>query len=94
MAMAATKTAVWLPTSDDLNRSTVARFIKVLNQKLGLQLQGYHELHRFSVDPKTSPLFWMSLFDFLNIGETVKPSKAFEEVTYPLLHLISGHSNV
>ncbi len=61
--------------------SSMAKFRDYCNHKYGISLAGYHELHGWSVDPATASDFWMALFEFLDMGATVKPTKVFAKVS-------------
>ena len=72
---------VWTPSEHDLKKSSLARFRDIVNKKYGLQLRTYHDLHAWSVDPSTAGDFWMELFDFLDMGASKPPTRAFYQVS-------------
>jgi acetoacetyl-CoA synthetase len=82
--MANDRAAIWTPSADDLKRSSMAKFRDEVNQKYGLSLNTYPELHAWSVNPSTAEDFCITLFEFLHMGATVQPSRAFENVRIPL----------
>jgi len=76
--MAASDVAIWTPREDDLRRSPMARLRDLASTKYGIQFNTYHDLHAWSVDPKTAGDFWLTLFEFVDMKASVKPTKAFE----------------
>lgn len=76
-----TNPIVWTPSEHDLTKSSLAQFRNVVNQKYGLSLQTYHDLHGWSIDPVTAEDFWMELFEFLDMRASRLPMRAFEKVS-------------
>ncbi|KAF5026980.1 hypothetical protein F66182_1010 [Fusarium sp. NRRL 66182] len=72
---------VWSPSKHDLTMSSLARFRDIVNEKYGLHLRTYSDLHRWSVDAATAGDFWMELYDFLDMGASKPPTRAFEQAT-------------
>jgi hypothetical protein len=60
------KTPLWLPR--DVPSTNVGRFINFVNQRHGLQLQSYADLHRWSVGEDTLPDFWRDAYIFLRLA--------------------------
>jgi len=50
------------------------------SKKTGRDFASYDELHEWSVIAETAGDFWMMLFEFLDMGASVPPAKAFEPV--------------
>ncbi|KAJ3548979.1 hypothetical protein NM208_g571 [Fusarium decemcellulare] len=69
-------TQIWAPAPEDLQHSNVAKFINFINRKHGLGIVNYHQLHEFSVNPRTNTLFWLDAFEFLELGESTGPTEA------------------
>jgi acetoacetyl-CoA synthetase len=59
----------------------MAKFRDFCNHKYRINLTGYDELHNWSVDSATASDFWMALFEFLDMGAIVKPTKVFAKVS-------------
>ncbi|KAM5346086.1 hypothetical protein ACJ41O_009091 [Fusarium nematophilum] len=84
---------VWTPSEHDLTKSSLARFRDIINGKYGLQLRTYHDLHAWSVDPSTAGEFWMELFNFLDMGASKPPARAFDRASrdmYPSPRFFPG----
>jgi acetoacetyl-CoA synthetase len=79
--MQSLRNTIWTPTDADLRESSMAKFRDYCNHRYRIRLAGYHELHNWSVDPATASDFWMALFEFLDMGATVKPTKVFTKVS-------------
>ncbi|KAH0844340.1 hypothetical protein FOPE_09760 [Fonsecaea pedrosoi] len=43
------------------------RFRRFVNQRRGLNLQNYHQLHKYSCDDDTAPQFWVDLIHFVEL---------------------------
>lgn len=78
--MADPNPVIWIPSAEELQSSPLAKFRDAVNSKYGLALRNYDDIHAWSVNPKTAGDFWMVLFDFLDMGATKAPLKAFEKV--------------
>ncbi|RSL58710.1 hypothetical protein CEP54_007600 [Fusarium duplospermum] len=70
---------VWTPLDHDLTKSSLARFRGIVNKKYRLRLRTYYDLHEWSVDPSTAGDFWMELFNFLEMGASEPPTRAFDQ---------------
>jgi acetoacetyl-CoA synthetase len=81
---------IWRPGRYELEESPMARFIQAVNKKHNLKLQGYPQLHVWSVDPNSRADFWMTLFEHLDIKVSTPPDRAFENVS---LHSLLGYSS-
>ena len=67
-------TELWRPSAARIAETNMVRFMRVVNEKYGLSLATYADLHRWSVDELDA--FWSTLWDFTGIiaetrGETV-----------------------
>jgi acetoacetyl-CoA synthetase len=72
---------IWVPGRDDLTVSPMAHFRDLAKVRTRRNFASYRELHDWSVDQRTAGDFWMLLFEFLGMGESIKPRKAFEWVS-------------
>jgi acetoacetyl-CoA synthetase len=77
--MESVRKPIWSPKEADL-KSSMAKFRDFCNGKYGIALSEYHDLHAWSVNPKTASNFWMALFEFLDVGATIQPTRALMEV--------------
>ncbi|KAH7161071.1 acetoacetate-CoA ligase [Dactylonectria macrodidyma] len=67
---------LWKPIqSSGMN---VKKFIRMVNKKHGISIRNYKSLWEWSTSVTTAPLFWLDLFDFLDIKSDVRPKCAFE----------------
>ena len=59
---------LWRPNESRIEKANITRLIKQINHKQGLNLDGYADLHRYSVSELET--FWSHLWDFTGvIGE-------------------------
>ncbi|KIW30206.1 acetoacetate-CoA ligase [Cladophialophora immunda] len=72
---------IWVPSKSDLTDSSLAKFRDLVNQRYNLSLQSYKDIHNWSVNASTSQDFWMSVFEFLDIGATKLPSRVFSNIS-------------
>ncbi|HET6868814.1 MAG TPA: AMP-binding protein, partial [Solirubrobacteraceae bacterium] len=77
MAVAEPK-VLWTPSEERIERATLTRYMRWLEEKRGLEFEGYHDLWRWSVFDLEA--FWRSLVDFCGVrfaegGETVLGSE-------------------
>src|SRR3712207_3343366 len=56
---------LWEPSEEMRDRATVTRFARWLEENRGLDLPGYHELWRWSVDDVEA--FWAAVWEFFEI---------------------------
>ncbi len=56
---------IWVPDGDRLRNSGIAKYIEWLQDKVGLEFDGYDELWRWSVE--RSDEFWRTLWEFFGI---------------------------
>lgn len=52
-------------------------FTQSINDQYGTNIRDYMSLWQWSVDPKTAPLFWLALFEFLRIKSDRTPQRTF-----------------
>jgi acetoacetyl-CoA synthetase len=60
---------LWKPAEERVRKSNMYRFMQTLNAKHGLSLDGYSELHAWSV--ANIPEFWGALWDHLGIVHSI-----------------------
>jgi acetoacetyl-CoA synthetase len=65
---------VWTPSPERIADATITRFREWVNERHGLDLAGYHELWRWSVDELEA--FWAGIWQFFH----VEASKPYERV--------------
>lgn len=56
------------------------RLIQTVNKKHGISINDYKSLWEWSTNSTTAPLFWIDLFDFLDIKSHGQPTCAFKAV--------------
>ncbi len=56
---------IWEPSKDRIERSQINKFIRFVNEKDGLSILTYDELHKYSVE---SPFFWQRLIEFYDVS--------------------------
>ena len=63
---------LWSPPADTVAKSNMTRFMRLVDERHGLGLDGYEALHRFSVERRED--FWSAVWDFGGVigekGET------------------------
>ncbi len=65
---------LWSPSPERLERANLTRYIRFLRERLGVQVDGYEALWRWSVNELEA--FWASIFDFFE----VRTSSPYERV--------------
>ncbi|MGN6870897.1 MAG: acetoacetate--CoA ligase [Solirubrobacteraceae bacterium] len=78
MAVAEPK-VLWTPSEERIERATLTRYMRWLEEKRGLEFEGYHDLWRWSVFDIEA--FWRSIVDFCGVrfaegGDKVLGSEA------------------
>jgi acetoacetyl-CoA synthetase len=56
---------LWTPSEDRIERATLTRYMRWLEEKRGLEFEGYHDLWRWSVFDLEA--FWRSIVDFCGV---------------------------
>ena len=56
---------LWTPTQDRIDASQMDSFRKQVNTRFHINLQDYHELHKWSVSNITN--FWKAIWEFMAI---------------------------
>ncbi|KAJ7680753.1 hypothetical protein DFH06DRAFT_1164098 [Mycena polygramma] len=69
---------IWTPANP--NWTAVERLRRLINSKHALNLENYHDLHRYSVE---SFDFWLDLWEFLGIISSVAPKKVLQPGATP-----------
>ena len=72
------------------------RFRRFVNQRRGLNLQDYHQLHKYSCDDDSASRFWVDLIHFVelkaegNLDYAIPPVRSFTSATRPMLTRAPG----
>jgi len=69
---------LWIPSEDRIREANLTKFFALVNQKYGLKIKSYPELHRWSVDKVSD--FWSAVWDYTGIV----CSRRFEKVVNDL----------
>ena len=56
---------LWTPSEDRIRETNLTKFLAFVNQKYGLTVKSYPELHRWSVDKVSD--FWSAIWDYTGI---------------------------
>ncbi len=59
------KSPLWIPSHERKQNANLTRFIANVNQRWGLNLRTYTDLHRWSIED--IPAFWQAVWDFAEI---------------------------
>jgi acetoacetyl-CoA synthetase len=65
---------LWVPSAEWKSKANVTRFIDFVNRTHGLNIEGYGDLHKWSVE--RIPEFWAAVWDFVDI----KASRKYDQV--------------
>ena len=76
---------LWTPSEDRIERATLTRYMRWLEEKRGLEFDGYHDLWRWSVFDIEA--FWRSIVDFCGVrfsegGDRVLGSEVMPGATW------------
>ncbi|CAK7199033.1 hypothetical protein SEUCBS139899_001701 [Sporothrix eucalyptigena] len=63
---------LWKPRN--VAATNPARFMAHINKSYGVNLQTYHDLHAWSVDPATLPVFWREAYRWLQLAAPGQPA--------------------
>ncbi|KAJ6489561.1 hypothetical protein C8R47DRAFT_1273830 [Mycena vitilis] len=69
---------IWTPANP--NWTAIERLRRLINSKHALNLENYHDLHKYSVE---SFDFWLDLWEFLGIISSVAPKKVLQPGATP-----------
>lgn len=56
---------LWTPSQERVQQANMTRFVRFVNDKYGLKIESYKELHQWSVDKIED--FWAALWDFVEL---------------------------
>jgi acetoacetyl-CoA synthetase len=56
---------LWTPSEDRIREANLTKFLALVNQKYGLRIKSYPDLHRWSVDKVSD--FWSAVWDYTGI---------------------------
>ena len=71
---------LWTPPEERVREANLTKFLALVNQKYGLKIKSYPELHRWSVDKVSD--FWSAAWDFTEIVS----SRRFKKVVDNLIN--------
>jgi acetoacetyl-CoA synthetase len=73
---------LWIPSEEWKSQANITRFISLVNNKYGLQVSTYHDLHKWSVEE--IPDFWASVWDFVEMKASRRYDKVVDDLgKYP-----------
>jgi acetoacetyl-CoA synthetase len=70
---------LWTPSDDRAREANLTKFISFVNQKYGLRVKSYSELHRWSVDQTAD--FWSAVWDYTGIIASRRFDKVVDDIT-------------
>ena len=73
------RTPLWEPSGERKSRANITRFIGVVNEEYGLEIDSYTQLWNWSIE--NIPDFWATMWEF---GE-IKASRGYDEVVNDLI---------
>jgi len=76
------ETPIWKPSAERIKKANMTRFIDLVNQRYGLKIDDYTELHEWSINNLSD--FWAAMWDF---GE-IKASKSYNTIMVTGKHMI------
>ncbi|RBB99564.1 acetoacetate--CoA ligase [Pseudomonas sp. MWU12-2115] len=68
---------LWQPDAERIAQSRMDNFRRAINQRHGLALSSYTDLHRWSVDQREA--FWQAIVDFFDIRFHTQPNAVLRE---------------
>jgi acetoacetyl-CoA synthetase len=83
---------IWVPGTDYLTISPMAHFRELGEVRARRSFSSYSELHDWSVDRRTAGDFWMLLFEFLVMGESITFEWVSGQNLYPILSIGSDQN--
>lgn len=86
MSKAITPRRLW--QNADISQSNMDKFRRQVNTNRSLALENYSDLHAWSTNPRTASDFWVELFEFENLKDGFRPSKAMDQSVSELLYII------
>jgi acetoacetyl-CoA synthetase len=70
---------LWEPSEERIKNSNMYRFMTQVSEKYGRQLNGYADLHQWSVDH--IPEFWQEIWGFVDVRYSVPYTEVIDDVT-------------
>jgi len=70
---------LWVPSEERIRRANATRFISIVNEKHGLEINSYGELYKWSIEKM--PDFWASMWEFGNIKASIKYSFVVDDLS-------------
>ncbi len=81
MSSAGEAPVLWTPSRERLERATLTRYTRWLEQRLGRPFSDYAALQRWSVEELE--VFWRSIWDFCDVQADGSPERAFGSRSMP-----------
>ena len=73
---------LWVPAEEWKNQANITRFISLVNEKHGLKVSTYGDLHQWSVEK--IPDFWAAVWDFVEMKASRRYDKVVDDLSkYP-----------
>jgi len=69
---------LWIPSGDRIREANLTKFIGLVNEKYGLKIRSYAELHRWSVDKFSD--FWSAAWDFTGIISSRRFDRVVDDI--------------
>ena len=68
---------LWRPSAERVQNANITRFIRVVNEKYGLQLNDYESLYQWSITHRED--FWVSVWDFGGVVHSKPYDKVLQD---------------
>jgi acetoacetyl-CoA synthetase len=69
---------LWIPSEERIREANLTKFIGFVNQKYGLKIRSYPELHSWSVDKVSD--FWSAIWDYTGIISSRRFEKVVDDI--------------
>ncbi|HYB67445.1 MAG TPA: acetoacetate--CoA ligase [Candidatus Acidoferrales bacterium] len=70
---------LWTPSRERVNRSNMLAFIKFVNERYGIRLESYRELHKWSV--QAIPDFWAAMWEYSGVISSRGYDQVVDDIT-------------
>jgi acetoacetyl-CoA synthetase len=71
--------SLWTPSGDRVREANLTKFLSFVNEKYGMKIKSYPELHRWSIDKISD--FWSAVWDYTEIIASRRFDKVVEDIT-------------